>query len=136
MSDIKDICEIRDYAPEDKSFICATFLRGLYYGNEFYNMMPKDVFMNNYKQVIEALLLRNQVKVACLKEDPDVILGYSMLSKDYNTLHWVFVKSAWRKQGIMKLILPDSLSTYTHFTTLGLKLLNKYNNPVFNPFQL
>lgn len=136
--DILSICEVRDYKIEDKSFILATFLRGLYYGNEFFNIIPKDIFMDNYKRVAEALIdnPRNVVKIACLKEDPDVILGYSILSGDYQTIHWIFVKKLWRNKGISKILLPQFPIAITHFTTLGLGLLPKFKECVFDPFRL
>lgn len=128
---------VRPYVPEDKNFILATFLRGLYYGNEFYGMIPKDVFMENYRVVGEALLAHpnTQVLVSSLKEDPSIILGYSLVSKDLEVLHWTFCKTAWRRQGVMNSLLPKTLKTYTHFTTLGLKL-NEQLNLTFNPFKL
>lgn len=131
----REVYEIRPYRPEDKSFICATFLKGLYYGNDFYNLIQKDAFMEAYKAVIESLIANNLVSVMCLKDDIDVILGYSILSKDFNALHFVFVKAAWRKQSIMRSLIPVPPVAYTHFTTLGLLLAKKmYPNSIFNPF--
>lgn len=132
----KELYIIRPYRPEDHNFVLATFLRGLYYGNEFYGMMPKQTFMDNYKNVVEALIPRSHIAVACLKEDPDVILGYSMMSKDYTTMHWIFVKAAWRKKGIGKSLLLSVPSMYSHFTTLGLDLVKKFKDCVFNPFSM
>lgn len=91
--------------------------------------------MANYKKVGEGLINNAQIKVACLPDDPDIILGYAILSPDSTTLHWCFVKSAWRKQGIMKEILPKSITSYTHFTELSQSLKYKLPNAIFNPFQ-
>lgn len=120
----------------DKNFILATFLRGLYYGNYWWNDVPKQIFMDNYKIVAEELLQQSMVKVACLKEDSDIILGYSILSTDFQVIHWVFVKSSWRQKGIAKNLLPKYPSAVTHLTKLGLKLLSKYENTVYNPFKI
>lgn len=135
--EMNSLCELRDFKEGDRSFILATFLRGLYYGNEFFKLIPKHVFMANYKHVAEALLSKNTVKVICLKEDLDVILGYSILSNDYQTIHWIFVKLAWRKKGISKSLLPQFPVCYTHFTTIGRKLVEeKFKDVVFDPFNL
>lgn len=136
MSESNKLYEVRDYKPEDKSFIMATFLRGLYYGDSWFSIIPKDIFMANYKLIVEALLAKHQVKVACLCEDKDVILGYSILSKDFTTIHWCFVKSAFRKQGISKALLPKYPTTVTHLTVLGKALLPKFKDCLFNPFAL
>lgn len=132
----EQIYEVRDYKPEDKSFIMATFLRGLYYGDSWFSLIPKDVFMTNYKHIIEALMVKNTVKVACLCEDKDVILGYSILSNDFKTIHFCFVKSAWRKQGIARSLLPKYPQDVTHLTVLGKSLLLKFKNCIFNPFNI
>lgn len=126
---------VREYKPEDKNFVMASFLRGVYYGNPFYNMTPKDDFMNNYKHVGEALIANASIKVACLPDDIDIILGYCITSKDAHTLHWCFVKSAWRKSGIAKALLSTDIHTFTHFSELGLSLKHKLNKAIFNPFK-
>lgn len=92
--------------------------------------------MSNYKLVAEALLKKRTIKIACLKEDPDVILGYSVLSNDYQTIDWVFVKSAWRNKGIARSLLPLYPTSVTHLTKLGKELLPKFKDCVFNPFNL
>jgi hypothetical protein len=135
--------EVRDSKEEDKNFILATFLRGLYYGDSWFSLIPKDIFMANYKQVAQTLVSSPKVtiKVACLKEDPDVILGYSILSNDFKTIHWVYVKSSklkdgttWRRKGIGRSLVPQYPETVTHLTKLGHSLLTKFNGAVFNPF--
>lgn len=138
MSEFQDLYLIRDYVVADKSFIMATFLRGLYYGDSWFSQIPKKIFMDNYKLIAEALMASPAitVKVACLKEDPDVILGYSILSANFQTIHWVFVKSAWRRQGIAKSLLPQFPTAVTHLSAVGIKLLPKFKDAVFNPFKL
>lgn len=129
---------IRSYVPEDKNFVISTFLRGLYYGNTFYNMIEKDAFMAEYKKVVEALLVSPNVviSVACLPDEPSVILGYVIMARNSGTIHWSFVKSVWRNKGIFKALLPPKMDTFTHFTDLGLKLQKqKAPNMVFNPFK-
>jgi len=136
MSDFTGLYDVRDYRPTDRSFVLATFLRGLYYGDSWFSEIPKDIFMENYKRVVEALLNSPNVvvKVACLKEDPDVILGYSILSSDLKAIAFVYVKSAWRKKGIGRSLLPQFPIAVTHLTALGKSLLSKLPGAVFNPF--
>lgn len=136
MNDLGTTYEIRDYKPEDKAFIMATWLRGLYYGDSWFSQIPKGIFMDNYKQILELLLARSLVKVACDKQDPDVILGYSVLSKDFSTIHWVFVKSVMRKQGVGRSLLPQYPTYISHLTSLGKSLMTKFTDCVFNPFAL
>ncbi len=130
--------DIRDGISDDKNFILATFLRGLYYGDSWFSLIPKDIFMSNYKHIAENIVNSPYtiIKVACLKEDPNVILGYSILSSDFQTVHWVYCKSAWRKQGIAASLLPKAPSYITHLSELGKTLMPKLNTAVFNPFAI
>lgn len=134
MSELKDLYDIREYVSSDKAFIMATFLRGLYYGDTWFSQIPKDIFMDNYKRIAEALIERPDasVRIACLKEDPDVILGYS-ISKG-TALDWVYVKKAWRGAGIGRALLPPKITAITHLADTGKALMNKIPNCIFNPF--
>lgn len=135
-SKIDNLYEVRDYRESDLAFVKSTFLRGLYYGDSWFSLIPKNIFMQNYKLLAEKLINSPLVviKVACLQEDHDVILGYSMLSSDFQTIHWVFVKQAWRRQGIAKRLLPQFPTSVSHLSELGKTLLNKFQNTIFNPF--
>lgn len=138
MNDFSGLYDIRDALPEDKNFILATFLRGLYYGDSWFSLIPKAIFMSNYKKVAEHLVSNPNIniKVACLKEDSSVILGYSILSQDFSTIHWVYVKNAWRNRGIAKAILPRLPTTVTHLSLLGKTLLPRFKDCIFNPFAI
>jgi hypothetical protein len=128
--------DIRPAISSDMSFIMATFLRGLYYGNSYFRQIPKDIFMAAYKRVAEAAWTSPniRIRVACLKEDSDVILGYSVCSSDEKAIIWMFVKTAWRKQGIGRSLLPHSPIYATHLTETGKMLMNKMPGLAFNPF--
>ena len=138
MSDFKGLFIIRDGKESDKNFVLATFLRGLYYGDSWFSQIPKDIFMENYKLVAKALIDSPNciLKIACLPEDPDVILGYSILSSDYMTIHWVYCKKVWRNKGIGRSLLPSYPNAVTHLSELGQRLVKKFDNVVFNPFKL
>lgn len=127
---------IRDMLPEDRNFILATFLRGLYYGDSWFSVIPKPVFMDNYSKIASALVdnPKNMIKVACLKEDQSVILGYSILSPNFNKIAWVHVKKAWRKQGIGRSLLPQYPTSCLHLSAVGKSLMTKYPDMIFNPF--
>lgn len=127
---------IREGLPEDRNFILATFLRGLYYGQSWFSEIPKDIFMKEYHKVAEHILAKpdTQVSIACLAEDPEVILGYALTSKDGSVIHFLFVKSAWRGIGIGKSLIPSSVKYATHLTRVGLNMLRKHPTVQFQPF--
>ena len=72
--------------------------------------------MDLTRPIIEKVFLDPNVavKIACLTEDPEVILGYSITEGDI--IHWVYVKEMWRKQGIAKMLLPKNIKTATNLT--------------------
>lgn len=145
---MNELCEIRDFMPSDTNFIYATFKRGVYYGfntkdpltkrdvPDWFGLTPKDLFMKVYAPIIEHLLNVGIVKVACLKDEKDVIIGYSITNKTMDKLHWVHVKKAWRKQGIARSLVPTTVNTITHLSALGKTLMNKIDNCIFNPWDL
>lgn len=136
MSSFEGLYNIRSAKAEDINFILATWLRGLYYGESWFKEIPKNIFMNNYKKIAQVTLMspKVEVRVACLKEDDDVILGYSVISRNQEAIIWVFTKTAWRKQGICRSLIPHSAKYATHLTALGKTLMPKLPNAVFNPF--
>lgn len=138
MMNKSDLIAIRKGLPGDKNFVLSTFLLGLYYGGTAYSEMNKDIFMLEYHKLAEKLLISedSQLKVACLKEDSNVILGYALMNKDSDTLHFVFVKKPWRKIGIMQSLIPQQVLFCTHLTAVGLSLLKKSPYISFNPFLL
>lgn len=134
--DRKDLVVTRNVKLEDKNFIMATFLRGIFYGDTWFGQIPKDIFMSNYHKIAEALVTAptTTITVSCLREDPDIILGYAMYTQ--NRLHWVFVKSAWRSIGIAKSLVPQGIDTVTHLTKVGSGVLRKHPGVIFNPFAI
>lgn len=122
--------QIRDAVEEDLPLIYSTWLLGLYHGCDWFNRIEKKAFFDNYKKVVEQRVMHSQVKVAVLVEDPDVILGYVCYRN--NVLDWIFVKKAWRKIGIAKMLVPQGITICTHLTKVGRSL--KPKEWAFNPF--
>lgn len=135
---------IRDYVPNDRNFILATWLRGTYYTCADYKDVPKDIYMENMHRVLENILDSvTEIKIAALKDDPDVILGfcvYKIISTngdDIAIVHWLFVKKHWRKIGIGKNLVPFTARACTMQTPTSKDLIKKKNLPIiYNPFLL
>ena len=125
-----ELCEIRPLRSEDGPFVYATWLQGLYFGNRFYSRIPRHIFFDKYKAVISHFLIKGNIQVMCLKDDPDVILGYCCTHD--NVLDWVFVKSAWRKLGIAGQLVPKDIKYYSHWTESTITRIPKEWE--FNPF--
>jgi len=129
---------VRDGKEEDKPFIFSSWLPSLYYGDSWFSHIPKDIFMKNYHDILEQILTRAIIKVACLKSDPDIIVGYAIFSfaqPASRCLEWTYVKAAWRGIGVAKMLVPASeINTVTHLNRVGVSILYNHPNIVFNPF--
>lgn len=123
--------------PEDFNFIIATWLNGLFHGNTWFNEIDKEIYFKNYHPLLE-LLLKNEkteINIACLKDSPDVILGYAVYTG--KTLHYLYVKEVWRHIGIATFLIPSGIQQVSHLTNTGLSILKKKRpNWKFNPFAI
>lgn len=128
-----DLIFIRPAVMADKPFILSTWLKGLRFGNIWYRLIDDKIYFRVYHAVIEKLISTPGVtiKVACLKDDPEVILGYVVYQGD--KVHWVQVKKAWRNIGIARALTPSEITTTTHLTEVGRSIFLK-KKWVFNPF--
>lgn len=137
---LNNLYVVRDATAEDANFVLSTFLRGIYYGNDLFNLIPKAVFMESYKDIARKLFYdqtKTTVKVACLVEDQRIIIGYSILSADYLNIHYVYVKQKFRKQGIAKSLLPKYPVSVSHLTEIGKNLMiTKFPDTHYNPFTI
>lgn len=123
---------IRPGKPEDSSFIFSTWLKGQYFGNDWFESVDQKVYFAYYSKYVEAILAKSNVSIACLTDDPDVILGYAVYTLP-ETLHWVFVKGAWRAKGIARRLVPEAITTITGLTKPGKAIMIK-KGLRFNPW--
>ena len=128
-----NLIDVRPGVNADRAFIISTWLKGLRFGNAWYGLIESATYYQVYHLVIETLLDKPETKidVACLKDDPEVILGFAV--HDKQRLHWVHVKRAWRKIGIAKRVVPKNTKTVSHLTEVGRVLMLKHDLK-FNPF--
>jgi hypothetical protein len=136
--DKRELIVIRPYKESDHNFILSTWLKGLRYGNQIYGLIDQKVYYEVYHKLIENILAAKgtEVNMACLKEDPDTILGYSVTRNNKTILDWNFIKAAWRGIGIGKLLTPETVKIVTHVTKTGISILKKHPEIIYNPFVL
>lgn len=95
--------------------------------------------------VLEDLLKRPTalLDIACLKDDPDVIIGFALAEPGEYVLHYMYVKRAFRRFGVATEILGYmglelSRCTVTHVTDdlLTISKSKQYPNLTYNPYLL
>lgn len=116
---------VRDGKLSDEAFIYSTWLRPLYYGNDAMSDIDKGAFMIFMHRRVEQIfeLPAVNIKIACLEDAPDVILGYSVI--EWRRLWWVYVKKAWREMGIAKKLVPSHINSCAYLTDFGKMLKPK-----------
>jgi ribosomal protein S18 acetylase RimI-like enzyme len=95
--------EIRGMEPGDLAFIYSSWLRGLRFGNAYFEQMDSDAYYASKKEEITAVLCQPDVsvRVACASDDREVILGYLVARvADEASVVWVWVRPAIRRQSV------------------------------------
>jgi len=95
--------KLRPGRESDHNFVKSTMLKGLYYSNPFYHEIDQDIFFREYGNVVKHLLDKAELRVICLQEDEDVILGYAIVEP--RSCHYIFVKDRWRRQQVATQLL-------------------------------
>ena len=133
-NDVKSRITLRFATADDLPFIFSTWLKSLRYGNSWFKTIDKDAYFTKYKRAITTILQTSTITVICFKNEPEVILGYSVHADlgDSTLLHWVYVKRTWRGMGIASLLVPTNTSTVSHITGLGAKCMPRHWK--FDPF--
>lgn len=121
----------RSFIPDlDQAMIYATWRNGRYYGmkdkhREKHRGDSTIVFRRLTSEIAQAMN-EAQVKIACLEDDPTIIVGYVVFHG--NHLDWIYVKEDYRKQGVASLLIPKDIQTITATPTkLGSSLWAQKN---------
>lgn len=123
---------VRPALESDRPFLHSSWFQS-YWKNHAIDKIPRAIYNKHQDNLIDKLLNRSHVSVAFIPEVPDEILGWSCVEE--STLHWAYVKSLYRKNGIAKMVIPIGLQYYSHYTNApGRKFLEKLGMQ-FNPYE-
>lgn len=102
-------------------------------GNDLYQQIDPECYEKGQAMVIDHILKKATTTVACLKEDKDVLLGYSVTRNE--TVDWIYIKKLWRELGIAKELLRHIIpKSCSHITERANKFRLKHKI-IFNPYQ-
>ena len=94
---------IRSYNPmTDDSYIYSTWSKYAWYSSKDPISISKHQFFKQKNAYIKDILQNGVVKVACVKDDPYVIMGYIVVHN--NKVEWLCVKKDYHNQGIEELL--------------------------------
>ncbi len=137
---MKAAAYIRAAEESDLNFIYSSWLKAM---RRTTGHIDKEVFYPNHRRLVEALIDKSQILIACSDEDQNQIFGYLVKEERFKVpiLHFLYVKSPFRRMGIgtqlFKMIgLPEgALMPVTHFTAYHEYVAPKWGL-VYNPYLL
>lgn len=155
-----DVIEVRKYNPSlDKDYIYSTWLMQCKH-SYFAKRIKYPIYFKEHQKIIDHLMSKPSVKIliASPKNEADIISGYLAYEQkeEYPVVHFVYVKSIFRKLGIAKLLLKEANINinsirFTHFTYPQIDhrtgkeyenaytaddLIKKYPDMIYNPYLL
>jgi len=120
----------RPFNPKtDAGFIYCTMPKSVYFSSTNPIQGDKREWFGHFYNYLNELLALATINVACFADNPDCILGYSIVSGD--SLHFVYVKEAFRNQRIASLLLkanPYQTIHQDNLTKVGKAILSRKNN--------
>ncbi len=130
--------KIRNAKNTDIAFIYSNWLNSYHY-DSWTRTVKKSIFFDNYKKVIDAILLNATVDIACSPANEDTIWGFIVYEP--KIIHYTFVMESFRKFGIFTDLYSthfnkDEEITITHQTRSIGPIIQANKNLVFNPFKL
>lgn len=128
LTDSNKTVVLRDYESfTDDPFIFSTWRKAVWFDKQ----KPTDsldpiFFRQKTKQIRNILASPNiLIRLACLKDDPDQIIGYSIL--DNMVIEFVYVKVDYRKQGIASLLTKGFKSCAQPTTKIGASIIKRHD---------
>lgn len=135
MAEADSSYSFRSYTQDDIPFIHSSWLKSYYLGNQY----PKRLTISEFDKLHRPI--RNQVLespetaivIACSRDNKDLILGWIAIQKppwaEGLILHYVYTKSALKRQGIAQClfnsVINDKPIITTHMTEKANKILSK-----------
>jgi hypothetical protein len=135
---------IRPAEAGDEGFLYRTWLEGHRVGSPAFGLrIRKTAYFKLHHPLVERILSRSRIWIACSYSDPDVIAGY-IVAEPPGVLHWVFIREGFKRMGLMRLLITaaglpsnlegvefshDSADYYRH-------LRSRFPKAIFNPYRV
>ena len=124
---------LRKFNPDrDSGLIYSSYPKGVYYGsqapiNPTGDDKIKSAWFKTFHRELKNQIEGSTIIIACMSDDPDIILGYSIMTD--TTLDFIYVKEMFRSQGIARLLLKNQkVEHYKNVTKSGHSILQKEGN--------
>lgn len=123
----------RPAQPDDIPFIYASWLKSYRADSHVGASVPKGLFFDHYKLVLDRILLDGKALVMSPVGEPSTILGY--LVYEPGIVHYAFVKEHWRRLGIAKQLYRAAFGDHVPVASHRTRHTSFLRVP-YNPFVL
>lgn len=113
-------------AKMDEACIYSTWRNAAYYGGDWGSgPRPYDKYYFKAQTItIKNILQKAKIRIACMSDDINTIIGYSVYTDKH--LDFIYVKVEYRNKGIGKMLMPAKIETVTpHLTKIGKVIVEK-----------
>lgn len=123
---LKELISLRVMNEDDRRFVASSWFESYWKNHGRHLGVTFDIYKPNMDERINRLLDRSHTLVVYASHIPDEILGYVVFDHEREAIHWCYVKSAYRKEGIATALCKGRASWYTHATgDAGTRLARK-----------
>jgi GNAT superfamily N-acetyltransferase len=134
---------IRDATTDDMPFFFNSMLHHYKHSSPHTRLIADSVYYKDLHAIITRLTQRkgHVLKFVALKEDPTVVIAYIWANQYPECVHYIYVKRAFRKMGLAKLLYEAVFKdipkvSYTFLTYDAGSITQKYKQLVYNPYLL
>ena len=127
--------EVRPAVDNDLAYISSTWLKAYLSGSALGSRMSHETYYTLHRPLVASLLGRCTVTVAHPAEDHDTILGFIVCAP--GVVHMLYVRNAWRGNGIARTLMADrdpNATLFTCWTEAGASLARKYRGLTYYPY--
>jgi len=124
--------KVRKVKKADLPFILSSWFESYWKAHASKRGLAYETYKSYQDDLIKRLLHRSLVLVACPVFDDTEILGYSVT--EGSTLHYVYVKSVYRRMGIATGLASMPLTVYTHGAEKPGRRFAESLGLLFNPY--
>lgn len=95
---------------DDYGFILKTWSEEYHKVHPF-NYIPNQIFIPNQKTIIDQILSRSQILIACLDDEPNNLVGYTIFqpfNEETTIFHWMHIKGIYRREyGLFQSLIKE-----------------------------
>ena len=134
---------IRDMQISDRNFIFKSVLSHYKHGSPHTRLIADPIFYDAHHYIIGKAMRQEGAfcRMAVLKDDPDVVFGFILGNFDPETVHYIYVKKAFRRMGMARHLVESVFDAnsdiyFTHLTYDAANITRYYTQFVYNPYLL